>query len=135
MGFHVAEKKGTQIEERRPWGGFLVLEDCPTYKVKRIWVNVGHRLSYQRHSKRSEHWVIVEGKAKVLLDGKEMLLHPGESIDIPQGSAHRIGNVGESLLSFIEVQRGCDFSEDDVIRLDDDYGRTGHSLEVSSHEG
>ena len=118
--------KGKPTEERRPWGGFLVLEDQPTHKVKRIWVHTGHRLSYQKHSRRSEHWVVVDGKAKVVLDGKEICLKPGDSVDIPQGSAHRIGNIGEGLLSFIEVQRVDDFSEDDVIRLEDDYGRISH---------
>lgn len=131
----MGRKKGTAAKERRPWGGFLILDDQPTHKVKRIWIHAGHRLSYQKHSRRSEHWVIVEGKAKVLLDGKEIMLDPGESIDIPQGSAHRIGNIGEGLLSFIEVQRGVDFSEDDVIRLEDDYGRADYSPGASVHEG
>lgn len=121
--------------ERRPWGGFLILDDQPTHKVKRIWIHAGHRLSYQKHSRRSEHWIIVEGKAKVLLDGKEIMLDPGESIDIPRGSAHRIGNVGEDLLSFIEIQRGDDFSENDVVRLEDDYGRADRSPGVNVHEG
>jgi mannose-6-phosphate isomerase len=117
------ERKEELKGERRPWGGFLILEEQLTHKVKRIWINPGQRLSYQKHFKRSEHWIVVEGQAKLILDGKEILLKPGDSIDIPQGSAHRIGNIGESLLSFIEVQRGDDFSEDDVIRLEDDYGR------------
>lgn len=127
--------KRSHIEERRPWGGFLILEEQPTHKVKRIWVHPEHRLSYQKHFKRSEHWIILEGKGKVILDEKEILLNPGDSIDIPTGSAHRIGNIGEGLLSFIEVQRGSSFSEEDVIRLEDDYGRTDSSTEVSIHGG
>jgi len=111
------------LSEERPWGGFLVLEEQPTHKVKRIWVNPGHRLSYQTHRLRSEHWVIVVGEAKVTIDGKEFSLKAGDSIDIPVGSAHRIENPGPHPLSFIEVQRGEDFSENDVIRLEDDYGR------------
>ncbi len=111
------------LSEERPWGGFLVLEEQPTHKVKRIWVNPGHRLSYQTHRLRSEHWVIVVGEAKVTIDGKEFSLKAGDSIDIPLGSAHRIENIGLSPLTFIEVQRGEDFSENDVIRLEDDYGR------------
>ncbi|NWF91875.1 MAG: phosphomannose isomerase type II C-terminal cupin domain [Syntrophaceae bacterium] len=125
------ERKRGPEEEKRPWGGFLVLEDQPTHKVKRIWVNAGQRLSYQKHYRRSEHWIMVEGKARVVLDGKEALLEPGDSIDIPQGAAHRIENIGKELLSLIEVQRGEDFSEDDVVRLEDDYGRAGRSAGVS----
>lgn len=120
---NMLEDKGKCEGEIRPWGGFLVLEDQLTHKVKRIWVNAGHRLSYQKHAKRSEHWVIIEGQAKVILNGKEIFLEPGGSIDIPQGSAHRIGNIGKGILSFIEIQRGEDFAEEDVIRLEDDYGR------------
>lgn len=116
-------EKATCKGETRPWGGFLVLEDQPTHKVKRIWIEVGQRLSYQKHSKRSEHWVIIDGQAKVILNGKEIFLEPGGSIDIPKGSAHRIGNIGKGILSFIEIQRGEDFAEEDVIRLEDDYGR------------
>ena len=115
--------KRTRQQESRPWGGFLVLEDRRTHKVKRIWVHPGQRLSYQRHSRRSEHWVVVEGKARVILDGKEVLLDQGESVDIPLRAAHRIESIGEKQLTFIEVQRGDYFGEDDVVRLEDDYGR------------
>ncbi|MBW2057484.1 MAG: phosphomannose isomerase type II C-terminal cupin domain [Deltaproteobacteria bacterium] len=114
-------------EERRPWGGFLVLEDRATHKVKRIWVDPGRRLSYQRHSRRSEHWIIIEGKAEVTLDGRQILLGPGESVDIPLKAAHRIRNAGETTLTFIEVQRGDYFGEDDIERLEDDYGRVSPS--------
>ena len=81
------------------------------------------RLSYQRHEKRSEHWVVVEGEAVVTLEGKEVRLSPGGSIDIPQMAAHRILNPGKGPLVFIEVQRGDYFGEDDIIRLEDDFGR------------
>mgnify|MGYP005835667497 CR=1 FL=1 len=118
-------------EEKRPWGGYRVLGIEPSFKAKKIWIDPGKRLSYQKHHHRNEHWILIEGKAKVILDGKEILLKPGDSIDIPQGSAHRIWNVGEGPLSFIEIQRGDDFSEEDVIRLEDDYGRSDHSSEVS----
>ncbi len=116
------EGKGI-LSEERPWGGFIVLEERVTHKVKRIWVHPGHRLSYQKHRFRNEHWLIVEGEAKVILDGKEISLKPGGSVDIPIGVAHRIENIGSGILTFIEVQRGEDFSEEDVIRLEDDYGR------------
>jgi len=124
------EKKGRESEER-PWGGFIVLEEEPTHKVKRIWVQPGHRLSYQKHRLRSEHWVVVKGEAKVVLDGKEIPLKEGDSVDIPKGSAHRIENIGKETLTFIEVQRGENFSEEDVIRLEDDYGRVHPQSEGS----
>ena len=109
--------------ENKPWGGFLVLEDLPTHKVKRIWVHPGHRLSYQKHFRRSEHWVILEGRAKVTLNGEELFPGQGESVDIPLEAAHRIENIGDTQLTFIEVQWGDYFGEDDIIRLEDDYGR------------
>ena len=117
------EREREFAEESKPWGGFLVLEDGPTHKVKRIWVHPGQRLSYQKHLKRSEHWVILEGKARVILDGKEILLSQGEAVDIPLEAAHRIENVGDTRLTFIEVQWGEYFGEDDIVRLEDDYGR------------
>ncbi len=119
----MGQRKRTITEEIRPWGGFSILEDLPTHKVKRIWVNPGQRLSYQKHFKRSEHWIILEGKAKVTLDGEEILLSEGESVDIPHEAAHRIENIGDSQLTFVEVQRGDYFGEDDILRLEDDYGR------------
>jgi mannose-6-phosphate isomerase-like protein (cupin superfamily) len=121
--------------EKRPWGGYRVLATEPSFKAKKIWVDPGKRLSYQKHRYRNEHWILIEGKGKATLDGKEIFLKPGDCIDIPRGSAHRIGNVGEDLLSFIEIQRGDDFSENDVIRLEDDYGRADRSPEVNVHEG
>ena len=107
----------------RPWGCYYILEDADTHKLKRIEVLPGKRLSYQRHRKRAEHWVVVCGWAKVTLDGKEIRLREGEHIDIPRGAAHRIANPGRKLLVFIEVQKGKYFGEDDIIRLEDDFGR------------
>ena len=110
--------------DERPWGNYTVLnDDAPDHKVKRIVVHPGKRLSYQRHAQRAEHWFIVSGAAKVTLDGEDIALGPGESIDIPRGSAHRIANVGETDLVFIEVQHGTYFGEDDIVRLEDDFGR------------
>ena len=97
--------------------------DEPGYKVKRITVLPGQRLSYQKHFKRQEHWIIVEGQALVTLDGRDIALKTGEYIDIPMESAHRIANPGSVPLVFIEVQRGSYFGEDDIVRLQDDYGR------------
>lgn len=113
------------MTEQRPWGSFTVLEDQKNYKVKRIEVLPGKRLSYQRHEKRTEHWCIVEGQGVVTLDGRELTLACGEAIDIPRRAAHRIHNPGLGLLTFIEVQRGEYFGEDDIIRLQDDFGRIG----------
>jgi mannose-6-phosphate isomerase len=109
--------------DRRPWGSFTVLDEAPNYKVKRIEVLPGKRLSYQKHHHRSEHWMAVLGRARVTLDGAEIFLSEGETVDIPAGVAHRIENVGEGALIFIEIQRGTYFGEDDIIRLQDDFGR------------
>jgi len=116
------DRGGTSRKESRPWGGFQVLEERPSYRVKRVWVYPGQRLSYQKHFKRSEHWIVVEGRAKVILKGKEIDLEPGESVDIPLEAAHRIESIGDTRLTFIEVQRGTYFGEDDIVRLEDDYG-------------
>ena len=118
----------TQIDnspkfDRRPWGSFTVLDEGDTFKVKRIEVLPGKRLSYQKHAQRAEHWVVVEGTAKVTLDDRDITVQAGEAIDIPIGSAHRVENPGDELLVFIEVQRGSYLGEDDIIRLQDDFGR------------
>jgi mannose-6-phosphate isomerase len=111
--------------DRRPWGTYTVLEEAPNFKVKRIEVLPGKRLSYQKHSQRAEHWFVVAGTARVTLDGSEIIVRTGEAIDIPIGSAHRVENPGDDDLIFIEVQRGSYLGEDDIVRLEDDYGRTG----------
>ena len=111
--------------DRRPWGTYTVLEEAPNFKVKRIEVLPGKRLSYQKHSQRAEHWFVVEGTAKVTLDGEEITVQSGEAIDIPIGAAHRVENPGNEDLIFIEVQRGTYLGEDDIVRLQDDFGRTG----------
>jgi mannose-6-phosphate isomerase-like protein (cupin superfamily) len=108
-----------------PWGRWEVLLDEPTYKVKRIRLNPGQRLSYQTHAKRKEHWMVVQGEGRVTLDGKERHIEIGSTVDIPIGAAHRIANTGTSTLVFIEIQTGSYFGEDDIVRLEDDYGRTG----------
>src|SRR6185503_14139638 len=94
------------------------------FKVKRIEVLPGKRLSYQKHSQRAEHWFVIEGTAKVTLDNRDVLVAAGEAIDIPVGSAHRVENPGQEDLIFIEVQRGNYLGEDDIVRLEDDFGRT-----------
>lgn len=109
--------------DERPWGSFTVLDEGAGYKVKRIEVLPGRRLSYQKHARRAEHWMIVAGTAKVTLDGREIVVNQGENIDIPIGAAHRVENTGNERLVFIELQRGDYLGEDDIVRLQDDYGR------------
>ena len=109
--------------DRRPWGSFNVLDEGDNFKVKRIEVLPGKRLSYQKHAQRAEHWVVVNGTAKVTLDDRDIEVKAGESIDIAIGAAHRVENPGEELLVFIEVQRGNYLGEDDIVRLQDDFGR------------
>lgn len=109
--------------DRRPWGSYTVLDDDGTHKVKRIVVAPGKRLSYQRHARRSEHWFIVSGNAVVTLDGETAEYGPGNSVDIVVGTAHRIENATDTEVVFIEVQHGEYFGEDDIVRLEDDYGR------------
>ena len=109
--------------EARPWGRYDVLSDAADHKVKRLTVEPGHRLSYQWHAHRSEHWFVVAGEGIVTLDGVDHAVSAGTAIDVPVGAAHRIANPGDVPLVFIEVQHGESFAEDDIERLDDDYGR------------
>jgi len=124
MAQHTADQRqDAPGETERPWGHYVVLSDEPDHKVKRIVVTPGHRLSYQRHSQRSEHWMIISGAPVVTLDGTDHPLRAGDAIDVPVGSAHRISNPGEQDVVLIEIQSGSYFGEDDIERLDDDYGR------------
>lgn len=107
----------------RPWGKYYVLQDEGHFKLKKIEVNPGQRLSYQYHHKRQEHWTVVQGEAVVILDGEEYPLKYGQSIFIPLGAKHRIENRAKELLVFVEVQTGTYFGEDDIVRLQDDYAR------------
>lgn len=110
-------------KEERPWGRFYVLHDEPTYKIKRIEVDPGGRLSYQYHQKRSESWTIVEGIGLITLDGQDKEYSKEETVLIPQGVKHRIENKESEKLVFIEVQTGSYFGEDDIVRIKDDYNR------------
>jgi mannose-6-phosphate isomerase len=110
-------------DEVRPWGRFETLSESGSHKVKRIYVNPGSRLSYQRHEKRAEHWFIVSGLAKATHNGVESTLKAGDSLDIAIGDLHRIENIGTDLVVFIEVQTGSYFGEDDIERIEDDYSR------------
>jgi len=109
--------------DERPWGNYEVVVSGEGYRVKRISVRPGKRISYQRHRSRAEHWYVVSGRGVATLDDEECRVSQGSVVDIPVGAAHRIANDGESTLTFIEIQTGDYFGEDDIERLDDDYGR------------
>lgn len=110
--------------EQRPWGSWHVLDEGDGFKVKRIVVDPGHRLSYQTHARRAEHWMVVSGKATCLIDGETTRLGAGEYCDVAVGQPHRIQNDADEVLVIIEVQRGAYTGEDDIVRLDDDYSRS-----------
>lgn len=107
----------------RPWGYYTVIAEGKNFKTKIIHVNVGQKLSVQSHNYRSEHWVVLSGMAKVLLEGKEHILSPGHSIDIPVKAVHSLQNPFEKDLEIIEVQMGEKLEEEDIIRYEDIYGR------------
>ena len=107
----------------RPWGRYFVLEESPIHKVKRIEVQPGKRLSYQRHKFRAEHWLIVQGEGILTLDGDKKRIAVGDSVDIAIGQLHRIENTSTQELIFVEVQTGTYFGEDDIERVEDDFGR------------
>ncbi len=113
----------TKREDHRPWGYYTVLSDESDHKVKRIHVYAGKRLSLQKHRRRSERWTVVYGEGVVTLDGKQIRLKKGESIDIPTGAVHRMENQTKENMAFVEVQLGDYFGEDDIVRLEDDFGR------------
>ena len=110
-------------KEYRPWGSFENLLDEEYCKVKRIIVKPGQRLSYQYHYKRDECWVIVQGAATVTLDDKIHTFIEGDVVQIEYGTKHRVENKSEQDLIFIETQTGTYFGEDDIVRIEDDYGR------------
>ncbi len=107
----------------RPWGSYTVIEEGEGYKVKKVLVRPGQRLSLQRHSRRSEHWVVVKGEALVTVGEKSEVLRPNQSTYVPVGAVHRLENTTANILEIIEVQVGEYLGEDDIERLDDAYGR------------
>lgn len=115
--------KGYEIDFR-PWGHYEVIHSQPFVKVKRIVVKPRGRLSYQYHDQRNEDWIITRGTAKITLDDDEVWRTEGERIRIRVGQRHRVENPSfDNVLEFIEVQTGTYFGEDDIVRVDDDYGR------------
>ena len=126
----VAELKGRETElhhihltAHRPWGTYTVLEDSQNYKIKRIVVKPGRRLSLQKHFHRSEHWIVVSGTALVRVGQKELLVRPNESTYIPMGELHRLENPGKVDVVLIEAQVGAYLGEDDIVRVEDDFKR------------
>lgn len=113
----------TLEKSNRPWGRYEVLQETDSHKVKCIWVNPGQRLSYQRHARRSEHWFIVKGTGHVTLDGVVKEVGPGDQVNFSVGVLHRIANTGLEEIIFVEVQTGTYFGEDDIERIEDDFGR------------
>lgn len=109
--------------DHRPWGFYEILSDASDHKVKRITVYPGQRLSYQRHFRRSEHWYMISGIAVVTINDRNLALTSGQAVDLPVQTWHRIQNPGSENTVFIEVQTGEYFGEDDIERLEDDYGR------------
>ena len=109
--------------EERPWGQFENLLDTDLCKVKQIIIKPGQAPSYQYHFKREEVWIVIKGTGELKLDDKTTLVNPGSILHIPVEAKHQIRNTGEEILIFIEVQLGSYFGEDDIVRLEDSYGR------------
>ena len=108
----------------RPWGRYDILFEDDNCKVKQITVNPGAKLSYQYHEKRKERWVVTRGQLTLVLNGNEQALNPGMDAVIYPGDKHRAWNKTDEPVQFIEVQTGTYFGEDDIVRIEDDYGRT-----------
>jgi mannose-6-phosphate isomerase-like protein (cupin superfamily) len=119
----MGQLQDSENEGTRPWGRYLILEEGSGYKVKRIEVKPGLRLSLQSHRRRQEQWTVVQGEALVTLGADLHPLGPGESIQIPRETPHRVANPGPALLVFIEVQTGDYLGEDDITRYEDDFHR------------
>lgn len=126
------------IKEVRPWGFYEIIFNEPQYKVKRITVHSGKKLSLQKHSKRDESWTIVNGIGNVRIGYQSSQImdyeaKSGSHFNIPCGAIHRVENIGEEDLIFIEVQTGLYFGEDDIIRFEDDFGRECQKLEFTKN--
>lgn len=123
------------VFETRPWGGFQTIEEGRGYKVKRLLVQPGQRLSLQRHRFRAEHWVVVSGSPRVIISGRPKGLRARGAVDVPRGAWHRIENPGRVPVVLIEVQHGAYLGEDDIIRRQDDYGRAGTGTTTKAKSG
>ncbi len=112
-----------QTYDYRPWGYYEILKEEKNYKVKKLMVNPGKKTSYQLHQKRNEHWIVINGTAKVTIDNKQIFIYAGDSIHITSNQKHRLENPDKTILEIIEIQTGEYLGEDDIIRIDDEYGR------------
>ncbi len=108
----------------RPWGWYETVSEAPGNKVKRIRVHPGQQLSLQKHHRRAEHWVVVQGRARITIGERQFDLETGQSCDIALGAVHRLANLTPSPVEIVEVQFGDYLGEDDIVRLQDDYGRS-----------
>jgi mannose-6-phosphate isomerase-like protein (cupin superfamily) len=120
---------------KRPWGSFECILQSGRYQVKRITVDPGETLSLQIHHHRAEHWIVVNGTADVTVGDDRKLLYENQGVHIPQGAVHRLANPGVIPLQVIEVQIGAYLGEDDIVRLEDAYGRTDRSRAGSTSNG
>ena len=111
------------ILEERPWGGYVVLIDSENYKVKKLILNPKKRFSLQYHHKRSENWIVVKGKVEITLGDKKNIYSYGDIVTVPVKTKHRIENIGDETAEIIEIQTGTYFGEDDIVRIEDDFGR------------
>lgn len=111
--------------EERPWGGWTEYHHGDGHRIKELRVHPGHRLSYQYHNHRSEHWFVVQGTATITLNEEEHVVETAGSFDVPVGARHRIANAHDELLRIVEVQYGMKLDETDIVRLEDDYAREG----------
>lgn len=111
------------VEYHRPWGNYIIIAHGEGFQTKIITVQPQQKLSVQSHNHRSEHWVVLSGTAKVILEGKDYILSRGHSIDIPVKAIHSLQNPYDKDIQVIEIQMGDDLSEEDIIRYEDIYGR------------
>ncbi|MBW1991617.1 MAG: phosphomannose isomerase type II C-terminal cupin domain [Deltaproteobacteria bacterium] len=115
----------------RPWGRYTVIHTGPNYQVKQLEVDPGRRLSLQYHHHRAEHWVVVQGTARVTLGSDVRMVASSESVFVPQGVPHRLENPGPGPLHLVEIQTGTYLGEDDIVRLADDFGRLSETEETT----
>lgn len=113
------------VHRTRPWGWYETIDGThENYKIKKIFVNPNKRFSLQYHNERQEHWIVLEGSGLALVNNYEEWITPGKHFNIPQGSRHRL-TAGDSGILIMEVQYGSTCTEDDIVRLEDDFGRVG----------
>ena len=124
ININLENTKPKNKKEKRPWGSYEILSSGHGFQVKRLTVNINSRLSLQWHRHRDETWVIARGTAKVIIDKNELILGRGESAFVERNCHHRIENISSvEPLEIIEVQTGDYLGEDDIVRVEDDYGR------------